>query len=160
MTQQTGRTPYAVAAGHYASAVLAAYEGDLVAARGTVEDCLRAYEKRRADPMTTASKRYSDWSHSWRATLRKRSSISRVSKRPFGESGTSFPGLYQFRGDQIEALTLSGDLVTAHDRLAELEAGCLVAPGPGSPRSELAVAASWPHLPVTSDSRSSTSSTP
>ena len=120
---RTGRAAYAEAATLFASALVAEHEGDLGRAAQLGSDALGRAQRLGPGPMMDRI-----------SVLRGRIALSLDRPRDaiatfaavearLDAAGARHPLVYRFRGDQIEALVLAGEVAAADAHLSRLESG-------------------------------------
>ena len=127
---RTGRASYPEAATLFASALVAEHEGDLGSAAQLGSDALRLAQSLDPGPMTDRI-----------GVLRGRIALSldrpleaiatfAAVEARLDAAGARHPLVYRFRGDQIEALALAGDVAGADAHLSRFESGVARIPTP------------------------------
>ena len=127
---RTGRAPYPEAATLFASALVAEHEGDLERAAQLSADALRLAESLGPAPMTDRISvlrgRIALRLDRWREAI---ATFAAVEAR-LDAAGARHALVYRFRGDQIEALLLAGEVAGAEAHLSRFEAGVARIPTP------------------------------
>ena len=127
---RTGRAPYPEAATLFASALVAEHEGDLGRAAQLSSEALRLAQMLGPGPMTD---RISVLQGRIELSLDRpreaMATFAAVGER-LAAAGVRHPLVYRFRGDQLEALVLGGELAGIDAHLSSLEAAVGELPTP------------------------------
>jgi DNA-binding CsgD family transcriptional regulator len=121
LAAQTGQTPYGLASARFAEAVVAGYEGDLRRGEQAAIEGSELAERMGGGPLLDrfrALRGFVALSAGRPADAVGHFAAVRDALRA---AGVRHPVVYRFRGDEIEALSLTGEMTAARNRLTALE---------------------------------------